>query len=343
MSIRTFPRLMPCWPTVRVLSPLVAATTLATLAMAQDTADELTERCNSGVEPSACHELGRMRARGEGGLPRDLLRALTYLEEACTGGVATACEDFEALNAMGDVVDRSAPAAHGLSGGALPGGPMERPPMEAEGEEPPPDMVRIEAGSFQMGSPDSEEGRDSDERLHSVTLARGFWLSMTEVTQSEYSALMGSNPSWFEECGDDCPVESVSWLDAVSYANERSRREGLDLCYTSTGELASGGTIHDCSGYRLPTEAEWEYSARAGGSASTYGPLESIAWYDDNSSERTHRVGQMHANAWGLYDMVGNVWEWTHDGYAPDRSGTTIDTVDDHLKVRDSDHTRVRD
>ena len=170
--------------------------------------------------------------------------------------------------------------------------------------------VRVTPGTFMMGSPDSEDGREDDESQHSVTITRPFCMNSTEVTQAEWQAVMGSNPSKFTSCGANCPVEQVSWEDAVAYANALSRREGLPECYA--GSTFSGLS---CKGYRLPTEAEWEYAARAGTTGATYGNLDSVAWYDENSGSATHPVGQKQPNAWGLYDMLGNVWEWTGDWY----------------------------
>jgi formylglycine-generating enzyme required for sulfatase activity len=171
--------------------------------------------------------------------------------------------------------------------------------------------VRIAPGTFSMGSPPGEEGRDDDESQHSVTITRAYCMKATEVTQGEWQSVMGSNPSYFTDCGANCPVEQVSWEDAVGYANALSRREGLPECYA--GSTFAGLA---CKGYRLPTEAEWEYAARAGTTGSRYGNLDSVAWYDENSGSGTHPVGQKQPNAWGLYDMLGNVREWTGDWYA---------------------------
>ena len=195
-------------------------------------------------------------------------------------------------------------------------------------------FVRISAGSFQMGSPSSESGRDDDESRHRVTITRDFYLQAHEVTQGEWRSLMGNNPSNFSSCGNNCPVEMVNWWEAVAYANALSRREGLQECYTLSGcgstdpgegmECLSVSFVGlDCSGYRLPTEAEWEYSARAGTTTAWYcGSNEScvdgIAWYTGNAGSRTHPVGEMRPNDWGLYDMAGNVWEWVWDWYDSD-------------------------
>jgi formylglycine-generating enzyme required for sulfatase activity len=159
-----------------------------------------------------------------------------------------------------------------------------------------------------MGSPTGEEGREADENQHRVTITRAYCMKATEVTQGEWQAVMGSNPSAFKNCGANCPVEQVSWDDAVGYANALSRREGLPECYAGSTFTGLG-----CRGYRLPTEAEWEYAARAGTTGATYGKLNSVAWSYDNAGETTHPVRQKQPNAWGLYDMLGNVWEWTGD------------------------------
>ena len=194
----------------------------------------------------------------------------------------------------------------------------------------------IPRGTFQMGSPVGEEGRDDDETQHAVTLTRGFWMGETEVTQKQWRELMGTAPSHFSQCGDSCPVEQVSWYEAVVFANRLSDRAGLPACYESedcTGALGGGCadksssycegdyqckavrlTSLECKGYHLPTEAEWEYAARADVPGVRHAQeLGTIAWYVDNSGSTTHPVGQKQANAWGLHDMLGNVWEWSWD------------------------------
>ncbi len=195
----------------------------------------------------------------------------------------------------------------------------------------PQNMALIKAGSFTMGSPSSEVDRSSNEKQHQVTITYDFMMGKHEVTQAEYEALMGTNPSSFSGC-DDCPVENVSWFDAIKYCNALSRKEGFAVAYKeSNGELLDGNgrvttDITKVEGYRLPTESEWEYSARAGNTKpfNTGNNLTtSQANYDGNypyngNSKGTYRkktiaVESFSANSWGLYDMHGNVYEWCHD------------------------------
>ena len=171
-----------------------------------------------------------------------------------------------------------------------------------------------------MGSPLAEGGRGADEELHRVALTRGFCVMETEVTQAMYKAGAPKDadkePSQFGECGENCPVEKVSWLDAVSYANRVSKKEGLSAAYEISGDTVR--LVEGSSGYRLLTEAEWEAAARGrelhvySGSSSA----DSVGWTSSNSGSKSHPVKQLSANGYGLYDMTGNVSEWTWDCYA---------------------------
>jgi len=239
----------------------------------------------------------------------------------------------------------------------------------------PDDWVCVPAGIFTMGSPEGETGRFGDETPHEATITRPFLMQVTEVTQGQWAARMGTTPSFFAACGDDCPVEQVSWYEAVTYCNALSTAEGLAVCYTDPADGtayvladASASKVPEwagpgCQGYRLPTEAEWEYAARAGTETALYNgadvgweilgvnnapALDPIAWYGGNSGvdyaggwdcstwpEKqcpsllcgTQRVGLKLPNPWGLHDAIGNIMEWCWDW----KAAYPEDSTDDYI------------
>ena len=173
------------------------------------------------------------------------------------------------------------------------------------------EMVEIPAGRFVMGSPVSEDERFDNEQQHEVVISRPFLAAKYEVTQGLWKEVAGFNPSRFDECGDDCPVESVGWYDAVAFCNLLSELEGLTPAYRfKKGTDGKKGTWNrSASGYRLPTSAEWEYACRAGTTTRFHTgdsdqAMDRAGWHQGNSDQKTHPVGKKIPNAWGLYGVI---------------------------------------
>jgi formylglycine-generating enzyme required for sulfatase activity len=173
-------------------------------------------------------------------------------------------------------------------------------------------LVPIPAGAFMMGSPATERGRQDDEGPQTrVTLTKDFFLGSTCVTQGQWTAVMGSSPSLFK--GDTLPVDSVTWDDAMAFCEKLTERERV------AGRLPEGYAL------TLPTEAQREYACRAGTTGPNAGNLDAMAWYNVNSEGTSHPVGTKQPNAWGLFDLQGNVWEWCADWYASYSGGAVTD------------------
>lgn len=219
--------------------------------------------------------------------------ALAFCALAALGGSAQAAEQR--------TVPPGLPPPAGMSGNSL---RLNDPPME---------LVWVPPGAFVMGRAEGDE----DERVTTtVKISRGFWMGKHEVTQGQWEQVMGGNPSGYRDSGPSVPVENVTWYEAVGFCHRLTQREG-----------AAGGRVPSGYEFRLPTEAEWEYSCRAGGPGlrATSQTLDELAWYGGNSHGRTHSVGQKKPNAWGLQDMLGNVWEWCWDWYAAYPGGEARD------------------
>ena len=211
----------------------------------------------------------------------DFYREALQLINAAEAGKAAALEAAEAARVAAEAEAKAAAeAATRLAGEARMFDGME--------------FVWIPPGEFRMGSTSSETD-DDEQPVTQVRISRGFWLGKYEVTQSAWQQVMGWDPSEFSGCGL-CPVEQVSWYAALDFIQLLNAQTGTNL-------------------YRLPTEAEWEFAARAGTTADRYGDVDEVAWHWGNSDDRTQAVGLKAPNAWGLYDMLGNAWEWVADWY----------------------------
>jgi len=187
----------------------------------------------------------------------------------------------------------------------------ESPIPTPTGTDPKPQIVQISSGRFMMG-----DKNEIDAAPHEVVV-NAFAIDKYLVTQEQYQKVMGANPSRWK--GEKNPVEQVRWSDAVKFCNKRSELEGLQPCY----DLKTWACNFEANGYRLPTEAEWEYACRAGATTAyffgdTPSKLGDYAWFAKNAGGHPRPVGQKQPNSWGLYDMCGNVWEWCNDFYNVD-------------------------
>ena len=228
-------------------------------------------------------------------------------------------------------------------------------------------FCEIPSGCFKMGSPKTEACRNINESQHQVKLTQKLEMQSTEVTQDQFFAMLGYRPSTFKACGGNCPVDTVNWHEAAAYCNALSAKRGLKNCYSCTGlganvvcastTATAGKGIYSCGGYRLPTEAEWEYAYRAGTTTAYYSGVnkpglcsscaakdpgaDGIGWYCHNSKAiytgcediskyggpkcaGPHATGQKKENPWGLHDMQGNMLEWCHDGYLKDLGAAAV-------------------
>lgn len=190
-------------------------------------------------------------------------------------------------------------------------------------------MLPVSPGIFTMGSPMSEGQREMHETSHKVEITRSFFIAATEISRGQWAQVMGEAPPHSVEA--DLPVEDLTFFDAVRFSNRFSELEGRSVAYRIDGVNVEWDT--SAAGYRLPTEAEWEYAARAGTSSAFWsgrqgpGTLDGVAWCESSSGGRARPVGTTKPNPWGLFDVHGNVWEWCWDRYGPYGALSTTDPV----------------
>jgi formylglycine-generating enzyme required for sulfatase activity len=275
----------------------------------RSTLEQVRDRAGRG-DLDATYALGRWHENGEAGLAKDRGEALKWYRKAAAGGDQRAERAVAAL----EQADRDKFEEERVWWTRLGLAARPEPGMQKRFAKKPEIgvVVRwIPAGGFDMGSAPAETGRADYETQHKVTLSEGFWMAETETTQALWRSVMQSNPSYFK--GDKLPVERVSWDDALQFCRrltERQRGQGL---------------LDDAHEWRLPTEAQWEYACRAGTTGAYHGAPGEVGWCSDNSGQKTHAVGGKTANAWGLKDMHGNVWEWCADWYGDYPTGVSID------------------